>query len=90
MVRRHYDCPIYKDARLKTLKRDKRTCQMPGCKSRKKLHVHHIERWSDASWLRYEVFNLITLCKECHESINGKEVHYVGLFKQIIAKNEKK
>ena len=90
MAKRDYNCPIYKSARLKVLKRDKRRCQMPGCKCRRKLQVHHIERWSDASWLRYEVFNLITLCRKCHDSINGKESHYIGLFKSIIAKNEKK
>jgi len=90
MTKRDYSDPVYKAARLQVLKRDKRKCQMPGCKCRKKLNVHHIERWADAAWLRYEVFNMITLCKKCHDSINGKESFFIGLFKEIVSKNERR
>lgn len=83
-MKRNYDDPAYKDCRLKTLKRDKYRCKMPGCKSKSKLQVHHIRTWSHASSLRYEVTNCITLCKNCHESIKGKESHYESLFTEIV------
>lgn len=80
---RNYECPAYKKARSDCLKRDKR-CRMPGCSSKKKLQVHHIVKWSEASVLRFELFNLITLCKKCHDSIKDKEYHYAPLFQEII------
>lgn len=87
---RDYGDPVYKEARIKTLKRDKRCCQMPGCGKRKRLQVHHIIPWSKASHLRYEVSNLITLCITCHKSIKNKEHHYQSLFSQIARKNSGK
>ena len=41
-MRRDYSDPIYKDFRKSVLKRDKFKCQMPGCKNKKNLQVHHI------------------------------------------------
>jgi hypothetical protein len=61
---------------------------MPNCKKKKRLNVHHIERWADAASLRYETFNMITLCRTCHDSIKDKESHYVPLFMDIVRKNE--
>jgi 5-methylcytosine-specific restriction endonuclease McrA len=80
---RDYKCNVYKQARLQCLARDKR-CKMPGCKSKKKLVCHHIIRWADAASLRYELNNLITLCKTCHDSIKNQESHYVSLFQELI------
>jgi 5-methylcytosine-specific restriction endonuclease McrA len=57
---------------------------MPGCKSKTRLQVHHIRRWSSASSLRYEISNGITLCSTCHKSIKGQEHHYESLFMEII------
>ena len=68
-VMRNYDDPVYKDFRIKVLKRDKFKCKMPGCKNKKNLQVHHISKWSGASALRYEISNGITLCRYCHKSI---------------------
>jgi len=87
--RRDYNDPIYKDFRLKVLKRDKYTCQM--CKKkgkRARLNVHHIMKWSSAASLRYDTDNGITLCSSCHKSVTGKESHYVSYFSQLI--NRKK
>jgi len=81
---RNYDDPVYKDFRLRVLKRDKFKCKMPGCKTKRDLQVHHISKWSGASSLRYEVSNGITLCRYCHKSITGKEPHYETLFREII------
>ena len=85
---RNYNDPVYKETRTRVLKRDKFKCQMPGCKKKKKLNVHHIERWADAAHLRYETFNMITLCRECHDSIKDKESHYDPLFQDLVRKNE--
>lgn len=84
-MRRNYECPIFKAARLECFKRDKKRCQMPGCKSKKRIQAHHVERWADSYSLRFEVSNLITLCKECHDSIKDKELHYAPLFRSILS-----
>lgn len=52
------------------LKRDGYKCQ--SCGSRKKLHAHHIVRWSEEPRLRTVVENGITLCKQCHDAEHGK------------------
>ena len=84
-MRRNYNDPAYKDWRRKVYARDRRRCQMPGCKSRFKLQAHHIKKWSEASILRYDPDNGITLCQSCHDSINGLESHYEVLFKEIVS-----
>lgn len=83
-MKRNYNDPAYKKFRTDVLKRDNFKCQMPGCKSKKNLHVHHIQTWAGASSLRYEKNNGITLCRYCHNSITGKESHYQHLFREIV------
>ena len=39
-------------------------CQM--CALTRKLEVHHVQPWHIAPDLRYDLENLITLCRECH------------------------
>lgn len=90
-MRRNYDDPVYKDWRKKVYKRDKFSCQFPkahtACKSKRRLQAHHIKKWSTSAALRYEVDNGITLCRECHDSINGFESHYESVFSEIVRKN---
>ena len=83
-MRRNYDDPEYKRFRQDDLKRDKGRCRMPHCKSRRNLHVHHIKTWANAFYMRYDVYNGITLCKKCHEEVTGRESHYENLFRDII------
>lgn len=83
-MKRQYDDPVYKKFRSEVLKRDKKQCQMPGCNSRMNLHVHHIQKWSAASSLRFDPKNGITLCKYCHNKVNGKERQYEKLFREIV------
>ena len=65
---RDFDDPVYKDWRKKVLNRDSYKCQMPGCKRKgRRMQVHHIQKWSTASSLRFEVSNGITLCWDCHK-----------------------
>lgn len=83
-MRRNYNDPQYEKFRKDVLKRDRYKCQMPRCKNKKPLHVHHIRTWAGASSLRYDVSNGITLCKYCHQDITGKETHYEKLFREIL------
>lgn len=85
---RDYHDPVYKRVRSIVLKRDKNCCQMPNCKSKKRLHVHHIKPWSIAAHLRFEPDNLITLCKHCHDSIRNQEHIYEPLFMGIVNENK--
>ena len=86
-MRRNYDDPVYKEWRRKVYNRDKRRCQMPGCKSKFKLQAHHIKKWSSAAVLRYDIDNGITLCKKCHKEVTGCEHQYESLFMEIVRKN---
>jgi len=49
------------------LKRDHFQCQVPGCKCRRNLEVHHII-WRSKGGSDYD-FNLITLCRQHHRHI---------------------
>lgn len=83
---RDYD-KVYAKFRKIVRKRDKNKCQMPGCKAKKELQVHHVMLWADCPNLRYEPRNGILLCKKCHQFIKNKEHHYIELFTRIV--NEK-
>ncbi|MDQ7822503.1 MAG: HNH endonuclease signature motif containing protein [Candidatus Eremiobacteraeota bacterium] len=48
----------------KILKRDRFRCQIPGCRCRRGLHVHHIIRRSQGG--TDDEWNLIVLCEACH------------------------
>lgn len=85
-MKRNYNDPVYEKWRKDILKRDKHKCQMPNCNKKNNLQVHHIKKWANASSLRYEISNGITLCKYCHISIKGKEHHFESLFYNIINK----
>lgn len=89
-MRRNYSDPVYKDWRKKVYKRDGYKCQMPGCSSKFRLQAHHIKKWSTAAALRYDVDNGISLCRECHDGINGSESHYETTFHLIVSKTNAK
>lgn len=84
--KRNYKDPVYKQWRRDVKIRDGFTCKMPrcGCKQRGKLEVHHILKWVDYPALRFNVINGITLCRKCHEMVNGNEHNYVTLFQSIV------
>jgi 5-methylcytosine-specific restriction endonuclease McrA len=68
--KRWLNSPVYKKLiRAKVLKRDNYTCQM--CGATDKLQVHHKTYfWLGGEWL----WNLITLCVDCHIEIHkGKK-----------------
>ena len=70
-------------------KRDRHTCRFPGCKSRKKIQVHHIKRYADFPELREKAINLICLCRKHHELVKNKEDQYAPLFFSIINKMDR-
>src|SRR5688572_21261240 len=82
---RNYDDPEYKAWRLAVYRRDKFTCRMPGCKSKKRINAHHIHRWADFPELRFVLSNGITLCKAHHDLIRNQEEIHVELFMSIIS-----
>jgi len=88
-AKRDYNDPIYKAWRVKVFQRDKFKCQYPGCKCKSKLNAHHIIRWADAPFLRFEPSNGITLCRQHHDMIKGAENSYMQLFSEIVKKNTK-
>lgn len=57
-------------------RRDNYTCAL--CQRRGvRLHVHHIERWSDNPDIRFDPTNLVTLCRDCHINIaHDGNVHH--------------
>lgn len=82
-VNRNYDDKQYKKFLAQVRKRDV-VCQMPNCGADSPLQVHHIQLWSKAVHLRYDVKNGILLCKKCHDLIKGKEHVYAELFTRIV------
>lgn len=80
----------YKEWRNYVLDRDGHCCQHPGCYESKNLQVHHIKRFSTARHLRTAKHNGITLCREHHEMIYGREQLYELLYFKIVQANEKK
>jgi 5-methylcytosine-specific restriction endonuclease McrA len=81
---RNLNSPAYKRWRATVFKRDKYTCKMPDCKSKKGIEAHHIVRWADSPPLRFEPSNGITLCQACHLKVTGCEESYASLFREIV------
>jgi 5-methylcytosine-specific restriction endonuclease McrA len=65
--------------------RDDYSCQYPGCECKTTLQVHHIKRFAKYARLRTEVFNGVTLCKNHHDLVTGKEEKYEEMFFKVVA-----
>lgn len=89
MSLRDYSDHVYKRWRAAVRRRDKNTCQMPGCKKKRRLQAHHIIKWASAPSLRYEVSNGISLCWDCHGEVTKHEHLYVKLFMEIVGRKKK-
>lgn len=81
----------YKAWREAVFERDGYTCQMCGDFTGGNLQAHHIRPVRDHKndLLLFDVDNGITLCKDCHESICGREYSYTNLFTDIIEEGGK-
>jgi hypothetical protein len=82
--RSDFNTPEYKAWRYAVLARDQWTCQLTGKKGCE-LETHHIVPWAVAPGLRYAVSNGITLSKEAHEMVTGREKDFEDQFKTIVA-----
>jgi 5-methylcytosine-specific restriction endonuclease McrA len=60
----------YCEWREKVLARDNHECTV--CGSENRLHVHHIESYSDNPKLRTEISNGVVLCYDCHIKFHDK------------------
>jgi len=60
---------IWKAKRIKRIKHDKYICQ--GCLEAEAVQVHHL---SYNHWQNEFMFELISVCEDCHEKI-----HYTGV-----------
>lgn len=93
--------PQYISLRDSVFKRDNYSCLFPSCDGNiRYLNAHHIEKMSDIIKKNkiqgrfdslkvpkmWDEKNLITLCKDCHIHIQGKESQYYNLFSLIINK----
>jgi hypothetical protein len=74
MGRRKYSDKEYQDARRIVRARDKKCCRY--CGSKENLHTHHIRPLSRGG--NHKIYNLITLCKYCHQS-EHEEIGIHGL-----------
>ena len=87
---RKRDDPGYEEACQHARKRDKNKCQMPGCKRKRKIEVHHILTYAKNPYLRVDPGNLICLCQVHHKEVTGKEHCYAVLFQKIVNDNTKR
>lgn len=72
--------PEYKQWRRLVCKRDNFTCQLCGYHGKRGLEAHHIIPIKTNSNLSFDVNNGITLCKDCHQNIFGKESEHMKYF----------
>lgn len=40
----------------------------------RKMHAHHVVKWSDSESLRYDVLNGLLLCENCHSLVHGYSI----------------
>ena len=65
------DSEEYKKWRLRIFFRDDFACKKCNVK-KNSIQAHHIESFAKNEKLRFEEFNGITLCKECHKKFHKK------------------
>lgn len=85
---REWNSEWYKALRKSVFERDGYTCALTG-KTGGLLNLHHIKRYYDCPSMRFDRKNLITLSKEAHEAITGKEKEYEKKLSKIARKREK-
>ena len=72
-----YAKSIWRELNKSIMKRDNYTCQHCGYyrkDNKRKLVIHHIKSWAEYPELRFEPFNLITLCENCHRKVHSKKI----------------
>jgi hypothetical protein len=65
--------------------RDWFVCHMPLCdEPGNRIEAHHIKTYKEFPELKLDVNNGITLCKECHKHIKGREKEFERIFVEVI------
>lgn len=67
---RLYAGSAWRQLRRKIRLRDRGICQR--CGGNESTHMHHIQPWSTNEELRFDIDNIITLCRECHHDVHRK------------------
>jgi hypothetical protein len=80
---RDFSDPRYKAWRAAVRRRDGYRCKR--CRSRRRLHVHHIRPWAEFPTLRFEPANGLTLCRACHRQMHGREADFAALCLSLLA-----
>lgn len=84
-LERNENGTAYREWREDVLNRDGHTCQYPRCPNSMDLQIHHIKKWSKHRYLRYNIANGLTLCRECHQKkVNGREARFEFVFLQRV------
>jgi 5-methylcytosine-specific restriction endonuclease McrA len=84
MSNRDLEDPAYVAWRNSVFIRDSFTCQLTQQKGGH-LEAHHIIPWAKDESLRFNVSNGITLSKDAHAMVTGKEAKYQEQFQRIVA-----
>lgn len=79
----YYKSREFQDWRNEILSRDNYICQMCNLK-KSELHAHHIKPKAKFWDLRTDINNGITLCRDCHFSLNGREHEKEQFFQNIV------
>lgn len=78
-----YETPQYQRWRSRVFKRDRHICRLCG-RTKCYIEAHHIKRKAVFPHLTFRADNGVTLCKECHVFVTGKEELFVTLFNHTI------
>jgi 5-methylcytosine-specific restriction endonuclease McrA len=78
----HYVYPDYDRAMNEVRKRDKYRCKR--CESGESPAVHHIIPVALAPELACESWNMLVLCRQCHQLVTGKELEFRGQLQRLV------
>mgnify|MGYP001588212239 FL=1 len=72
---RLYSNGLWKEIIKQILKKDNYTCERCRCthSTKNALHTHHIKSWASHPNSRFDLNNLITLCRRCHNWTHSKK-----------------
>jgi hypothetical protein len=62
--------PFLKRIRDRILERDGNKCRR--CGSVDNIHTHHVKRWAGNPESRFDLNNIIVLCKQCHSWVHSR------------------
>jgi 5-methylcytosine-specific restriction protein A len=73
-----YASSEWRAVRRRVLARDGYLCTNCGqdCKGDRTRHLHHLKPWAEYPELRFDVDNIVTLCRGCHHDEHRKEVSH--------------